>query len=343
MNSPAAGWHPVPTGRHEYRYWDGTDWTGDVSDRGTTAFDPIGSAPPTGAEPSPADAPTTISDATRQFGPQPGDAGPPPSGYGAGAGAFGPETGGWGPEPPGGFGSQPTGFGAEPTGVGPQPGGYGPGPGTFGPRPGDYSGPFPPSPPGRSGSRTRIVALVVGLAVVALVVVGGGALALFGSGSDDDDSETAETTVAPDDATTTPSTAPSTTTATTAPTSTAGPQDANVFTLSVGDCLVDDAEEGEVSEVPVVPCDQPHTSEVFYSHTIPGDTLPSQSAMEDIVDAECVSRFEGFVGIPYPDSALLVTWLAPTAESWAAGDRELLCLAAGPAGEVVGTLEGSNR
>jgi hypothetical protein len=180
----------------------------------------------------------------------------------------------------------------------------------------------------------------VGLLIVALVVLGAGALALFGS--DDDDSETTETTVAPDDATTTPSTAPSTT-ATTAPTTTAGPEDANVFTLSVGDCLVDDADEGEVSEVPVVPCDQPHTSEVFYSHIIPGDTLPSQSEMEDIVDAECVSRFEGFVGIPYTDSALLVTWLEPTAESWAAGDRELLCLAAGPAGEVVGTLEGSNR
>jgi Septum formation len=95
--------------------------------------------------------------------------------------------------------------------------------------------------------------------------------------------------------------------------------------------------------VPVVPCDQPHTSEVYYAHNIPGDSLPSQSEMEDIVDAECVSRFEGFVGIPYPDSVLLVTWLEPTPESWAAGDRELLCLASGPPGEVVGTLEGSNR
>ena len=315
MNSPAAGWHPDPTGRHEYRYWDGTDWTGDVSDHGTPAFDPIGTAPPAGAGPSPGDAPTTIDDATRQFGPQ---------------------SGGYGSEPTSGFGAQPTAFG-------PQPGGYGPGPGSFGAPPGDYSGQFPPGPPAGSGSRSGMVAVVVGIVLVALIIVGGGALALFSSDSgSDDDSETAETTIAPDDATT--STAvPSTTTATTAPPTSAGPEDADVFTLAVGDCLVDATAEGEVREVPVVPCDQPHTSEIYYSHTLGGDTLPSQSEIEDIVDAECVSRFEGFVGIPYPDSALLVTWLEPTPGSWAAGDRDLLCLASGPAGEVVGTLEGTNR
>ena len=31
---PAAGWHPDPTGRHELRYWDGRQWTADVSDAG---------------------------------------------------------------------------------------------------------------------------------------------------------------------------------------------------------------------------------------------------------------------------------------------------------------------
>lgn len=331
MNSPAAGWHPDPTGRHEYRYWDGTDWTGDVADQGTTAFDPIGGPPTPEAGPSPADAPTAIGDATGPFGPQPGGYGPEPTaGYGA-------QPGGYGPEPTASFGPQPGGYG-------PQPGfGAGPGPGTFDPGPGDYhSGQFPPTPPAGRRSRSGIVAVIVGVIAVGLIIVGAGALALFGSDSDSDDGETADTTVPPDDATTTTAT-PSTTTATTAPPTTAGPRDENVFTLSVGDCLVEEGQEGEVREVPVVPCDQPHTSEVYYEHKIPGDTLPSESEMEDIVDAECVSRFEGFVGIPYPDSALLVTWLEPTPGSWAAGDRELLCLASGPPGEVVGTLEGSNR
>lgn len=37
-----AGWHPDPTERHEMRYWDGTDWTGHVSNAGVPAVDSIG-------------------------------------------------------------------------------------------------------------------------------------------------------------------------------------------------------------------------------------------------------------------------------------------------------------
>lgn len=35
----AAGWHPDPTGRHEFRYWDGRGWSDRVSDRGHEAVD----------------------------------------------------------------------------------------------------------------------------------------------------------------------------------------------------------------------------------------------------------------------------------------------------------------
>ena len=34
-------WHPDPTGRHEHRYWDGSQWTEHVSDRGAAAMDPV--------------------------------------------------------------------------------------------------------------------------------------------------------------------------------------------------------------------------------------------------------------------------------------------------------------
>ncbi len=37
--APAAGWHPDPSGRHEHRYWDGKQWTADVSDQGVTSTD----------------------------------------------------------------------------------------------------------------------------------------------------------------------------------------------------------------------------------------------------------------------------------------------------------------
>jgi hypothetical protein len=35
-----AGWYPDPTGRHQYRYWHGADWTDLVSDAGRTSSDP---------------------------------------------------------------------------------------------------------------------------------------------------------------------------------------------------------------------------------------------------------------------------------------------------------------
>ena len=41
MNAPAPGWHPDPTARHEYRYWDGARWSDDVSDNGVTGVDPV--------------------------------------------------------------------------------------------------------------------------------------------------------------------------------------------------------------------------------------------------------------------------------------------------------------
>lgn len=34
------GWHPDPSGRHEFRYWDGTRWTESVSDQGSVSRDP---------------------------------------------------------------------------------------------------------------------------------------------------------------------------------------------------------------------------------------------------------------------------------------------------------------
>ncbi|MFM8303675.1 MAG: DUF2510 domain-containing protein [Actinomycetota bacterium] len=35
------GWHADPTGRHQFREWDGARWTEHVSDRGRVGVDPI--------------------------------------------------------------------------------------------------------------------------------------------------------------------------------------------------------------------------------------------------------------------------------------------------------------
>jgi hypothetical protein len=84
MNARPAGWERDPSGRHEYRYWDGASWTDDVADQGVTSVDPIGGGDP-----------TAVVDPTRQYSAGPvappgGGAAPPPGGYGQPAYGSGP-------------------------------------------------------------------------------------------------------------------------------------------------------------------------------------------------------------------------------------------------------------
>ena len=64
MNSPAPGWHPDPTSRHQYRYWDGDRWTDDVADGGVASTDALHEGPAAAADPNP-----TASDATQRVDP----------------------------------------------------------------------------------------------------------------------------------------------------------------------------------------------------------------------------------------------------------------------------------
>ncbi|MGI9015978.1 MAG: DUF2510 domain-containing protein [Euzebya sp.] len=41
-DAPAADWYPDPSGRFQFRYWDGDTWTGHVSTDGKTDWDPPG-------------------------------------------------------------------------------------------------------------------------------------------------------------------------------------------------------------------------------------------------------------------------------------------------------------
>jgi uncharacterized protein DUF2510 len=50
MSDIPAGWQPDPRGRHEYRYWDGNQWTDHVSDQGQVSSDPVADASPPAAE-----------------------------------------------------------------------------------------------------------------------------------------------------------------------------------------------------------------------------------------------------------------------------------------------------
>lgn len=71
MSVSPAGWQPDPRGRHEYRYWDGTQWTDHVSDRGEMSTDPVAATQP---RPDPVAAPPDPA------APGPGSSAPPRAG-----------------------------------------------------------------------------------------------------------------------------------------------------------------------------------------------------------------------------------------------------------------------
>lgn len=75
-----AGWHADPTGRHLYRYHDGSSWTEHVADGGSaTTVDPYDSPAPAAPAGGPLAAPTPGTGATAGWSATPTSSGPPPS------------------------------------------------------------------------------------------------------------------------------------------------------------------------------------------------------------------------------------------------------------------------
>ncbi|TDI38383.1 MAG: DUF2510 domain-containing protein [Acidobacteria bacterium] len=51
MTPPSKGWYTDPTSEYQYRYWNGTQWTNQVSSSGTTLNDPNAMDPSAAATP----------------------------------------------------------------------------------------------------------------------------------------------------------------------------------------------------------------------------------------------------------------------------------------------------
>jgi len=67
----------------------------------------------------------------------------------------------------------------------------------------------------------------------------------------------------------------------------------------VGDCFteVQDVEEEIIFTVPVVPCSEPHSDEVFALVTLPEGDFPGQDAIYDQGEELCIAEFDIFVGL----------------------------------------------
>lgn len=120
--------------------------------------------------------------------------------------------------------------------------------------------------------------------------------------------------------------------------------DVDVFDLEVGDCLADFTDATEVSSIEAAPCSEPHSDEIYAKGSIPdADEFPGPETIETAARGICRAQFAAFVGLPYDDSVLDIGYLAPTEDSWAEGDRTVLCTIFDPLEEVTGSLRGAER
>jgi hypothetical protein len=115
-----------------------------------------------------------------------------------------------------------------------------------------------------------------------------------------------------------------------------------------GDCYDDPALEAddwvEVEDVRLVPCDEPHDNEAFHRFSLPAGDFPTDDALDTAFEETCIPAFEDFVGRSYEDSELDIAYLAPTADSWDEGDRDIVCsVYAMDLSKLRGSMEGSGR
>ena len=103
---------------------------------------------------------------------------------------------------------------------------------------------------------------------------------------------------------------------------------------AVGTCLeFGDSVEAEISELPAVPCLEPHSHEIYAIEFSDAATYPGFGA------------FEEYVGVRAFASELFFSWLVPTLHSWdRENDRQIVCvIGEGNGAPLVGSVRGIAR
>jgi hypothetical protein len=100
----------------------------------------------------------------------------------------------------------------------------------------------------------------------------------------------------------------------------------DAFNMRVGDCFDDSSVVGdEVTDLPGVPCSQPHDYETYAVFDVSITSYPSEEDMVELAYDSCLERFDSFVGTDYDSSILEIITLYPTDLSWQQDDREIVC------------------
>lgn len=118
---------------------------------------------------------------------------------------------------------------------------------------------------------------------------------------------------------------------------------ADVFSIKVGDCL-NEASGDTVSDVPVVPCTEPHDEEAYFEGILEGESFPGDEVVQTQADEICYGAFQTFAGIAYEESELDYYPYTPTELGWnEAGDRVVSCIIYDPSAQTTGSLKAAAR
>jgi hypothetical protein len=113
--------------------------------------------------------------------------------------------------------------------------------------------------------------------------------------------------------------------------------------IEVGDCFNETAGD-VVTDIPTVPCTEPHDYEVYAEFDIDRATFPGDDEVFALADEGCYGPFAGYVGLAFEESALDYTYYVPTADGWKDyNDRQVSCILFDPAGQISTSLAGAAR
>lgn len=108
--------------------------------------------------------------------------------------------------------------------------------------------------------------------------------------------------------------------------------DWSVLDLRPGDCVGDVSDlRGDVDEVPLVPCEEPHSQEVFAVIRHPDEAYPGAGAVATFADQACLAALDAELDLSI-DDGIVLSYLLPTLEGWNRdGDRTIVCVLVFPA------------
>ena len=121
-----------------------------------------------------------------------------------------------------------------------------------------------------------------------------------------------------------------------------GGNQVSALDLERGMCF-NGGEGDNVGSVSGVNCDEPHENEVFAVLDYPagsGEEYPGDEELSGYAETECTAEFEAYVGLDYESSRYHLRTLTPSEDTWANGDREVVCILYDPQDDQ---LEGSAR